>query len=255
MVNRAFEIISNFGPILQFQLLLDAANILPKSRLDEVVVQAKRLPAFVNELGRDRFPLVEIMLATAFRQDGDARTGILLESLEVALKNGGKAYWAETLASLTDYLSAQTVRDLANQVFPTVDEIEPSLRRAYIMVQLSKHLPHQERSRMCENALEMVEASDTSFAIEKAFKNAKKNMFKVRATESMSIPHEVKVKHSSTRIMLMPAPGRGLVAGSSVRTVLSLAGITDVSSKVLSRSKNKLNIARATVNALRKFDK
>ena len=50
--------------------------------------------------------------------------------------------------------------------------------------------------------------------------------------------------------MLKPAQGRGLVAGSAVRSVLELAGITDVNAKVLSPSKNKLNIARATIQAL-----
>jgi len=53
----------------------------------------------------------------------------------------------------------------------------------------------------------------------------------------------------------MPAPGRGLVAGSSVRTVLDLAGINDVGAKVFSCSKNKLNIARAAIKALEKISK
>ena len=50
--------------------------------------------------------------------------------------------------------------------------------------------------------------------------------------------------------MIMPAPGRGMVAGSSVRNVLELAGIKNVSAKILSGSKNKLNNARAAVKAL-----
>ena len=65
-------------------------------------------------------------------------------------------------------------------------------------------------------------AGDTSLAIEKAFKNAKKNMVKVKLTKNMSIPHEVEIKLNSARLMLLPAPGRGIVAGSSVRTVLDL---------------------------------
>lgn len=47
--------------------------------------------------------------------------------------------------------------------------------------------------------------------------------------------------------------GKGLTAGSAVRTVLELAGITDVSSKLLSRSKNKLNIAMSAMKALEEF--
>ena len=48
----------------------------------------------------------------------------------------------------------------------------------------------------------------------------------------------------------MPAPGRGLVAGSALRDVLELGGVHDVVGKIFSGSKNKLNIARATIKAL-----
>lgn len=93
-------------------------------------------------------------------------------------------------------------------------------------------------------------AADTSAAIDKAMKSAKKNMIKVRLSSEMMIPHEVSAKDSSARIMIMPAPGRGMVAGSSVRNVLELAGIKNVRAKIISGSKNKLNNARATVKAL-----
>lgn len=93
-------------------------------------------------------------------------------------------------------------------------------------------------------------AADTAAAIEKAMKSAKKNMIKVRLSNEMMIPHEVTAKDASARIMVMPAPGRGMVAGSSVRNVLELAGIKNVRAKILSGSKNKLNNARATVKAL-----
>ncbi len=96
-------------------------------------------------------------------------------------------------------------------------------------------------------------SSDTSSAIEKASRNAKKNMVKLKLTKKMSIPHEVQTKFASTRVLIKPAPGKGLVAGSSVRNVLDLAGVKDVSSKLLSRSKNKLNNARAAVEALKQF--
>lgn len=93
-------------------------------------------------------------------------------------------------------------------------------------------------------------ASDTALAIEKAFKNAKRNMVRVNRTKTKSIAHEVETKYNSSTIFLKPSPGRGIVAGSSVRTVLDLAGVTDVISKIQTRSKNKINIARATVQAL-----
>jgi small subunit ribosomal protein S5 len=52
---------------------------------------------------------------------------------------------------------------------------------------------------------------------------------------------------------MWPAAGKGLVAGSSVRHVLELAGVKDISAKILSGSKNHLNIARAAILALSKF--
>lgn len=94
-------------------------------------------------------------------------------------------------------------------------------------------------------------AGDTQMAIEKAARNAKKNMITVPMNKQSRIPHDVQAKYASSEVMIIPAPGRGLVAGSSVRTVLELAGVKDVTAKLLSRSKNKLNNARATVAALR----
>jgi len=93
-------------------------------------------------------------------------------------------------------------------------------------------------------------AGDTALAIEKAVTSAKKNMITVRRTKEGSVPHEVGAKYSSARVVIMPAKGRGLVAGSSVRSVLDLAGITNVTAKLRSGTKNKLNNAKAAVLAL-----
>lgn len=96
-------------------------------------------------------------------------------------------------------------------------------------------------------------AGDTQLAIEKAYRNAKKNMIVVPLDKEQRIPHDVHTKYASSEVMIMPAPGRGLVAGSSVRTVLELAGVKDVTAKIFSRSKNKLNNARAAVEALKQL--
>ncbi len=93
-------------------------------------------------------------------------------------------------------------------------------------------------------------AGDTPVAIEKATRDAKKHIIKVALTSKGSIAHPVETKYSSARVFINPAPGKGIIAGSAVRTVLEMAGIKEVSSKILSRSKNKLNIARATIKAL-----
>lgn len=95
---------------------------------------------------------------------------------------------------------------------------------------------------------------DTAVAIEKAVNKAKKNMIKAKLTDDMSIPYEVQVKYGATELLMRPSPGRGIVAGSAVRSILQMAGATDVVAKLLSRSGNKLNNARATVQALQSFN-
>lgn len=94
-------------------------------------------------------------------------------------------------------------------------------------------------------------AADTSSAIEKAVRIAKSKRISVPFNKNKSISHQVSAKLSSARIIIKPSrEGRGLVAGSSLRTVLYLAGVNDVTAKILSRSKNKVNIARAAILAL-----
>ncbi|MBU6426766.1 30S ribosomal protein S5 [Patescibacteria group bacterium] len=92
--------------------------------------------------------------------------------------------------------------------------------------------------------------ADTALAVEKATREAKKHLIKVPLSPQMTIPHAVEAKYSSGRIMLFPARGSGVVAGSSARTVIEMAGIKDICAKIMSGSKNKVNIAKATVEAL-----
>jgi len=96
-------------------------------------------------------------------------------------------------------------------------------------------------------------AGDTALAIDKATRNAKKHIIHVPLTADLSIPHEVQAKYDASEILLIPTPGRGFKAGSAPRTVLAFAGVKHVSAKILSRSKNQLNNARATVAALKKL--
>lgn len=98
-------------------------------------------------------------------------------------------------------------------------------------------------------------ATDTPLAIEKAFRDAKKNMISVNMTKNMSIPHEVEAKYAGSRVKIMPAPGKGILAGSSVRAVLELAGLKEISSKLLSRSKNTINNAYVGIKALEQLSK
>lgn len=96
-------------------------------------------------------------------------------------------------------------------------------------------------------------AGDTTLAINKAFSDAKKNMIKLRLNKRGTIDHDVKAKYKSARVMLMPNSGRGVVVGSAMRVMVELAGITDITGRVLSGSKDKLNIAQATMKALSQF--
>ncbi len=93
-------------------------------------------------------------------------------------------------------------------------------------------------------------AGDTALAVEKAYRTAVKHKIQIPLTETSSIAHDVEAKYSSGRVMLYPLPGRGLVAGGSVRDVLELAGVKDIGAKILSPSKNKLNNAQAAIKAL-----
>jgi len=93
-------------------------------------------------------------------------------------------------------------------------------------------------------------AGDTALAINKAVRNAKKNMIRLKLTKTMSIPHELSAKFSSSRIILLPNKGRGLVAGSVIRDIIKLSGMKDITGKIVSNSKNKLNNAKAVIAAL-----
>lgn len=96
---------------------------------------------------------------------------------------------------------------------------------------------------------------DVSQAVDKATRLAKKNMKDIPIVDG-TIPYEVEAKLGPSVILLKPQKkGRGLVAGGTVRIVCSLAGIQDISSKILSRTTNKLNNAKATMKALEKLKK
>lgn len=94
---------------------------------------------------------------------------------------------------------------------------------------------------------------DVAQAIEKATFQAKRNLIEVPIVKD-TIPHEVQAKFGPAEVLLRPQRrGRGLVAGGTVRVICQLAGIKNVSSKILGRTGNKLNNARATIKALSKL--
>jgi len=92
--------------------------------------------------------------------------------------------------------------------------------------------------------------NDTALAIAKALKDAKKNAIKIKMTDKHSIPYDVAGKYTASKVMIFPNHGKGLVAGAAIRDIAIIGGLKDVSGKVVSGSKNKLNTARATMKAL-----
>ncbi|MEK7160884.1 MAG: 30S ribosomal protein S5 [Patescibacteria group bacterium] len=90
---------------------------------------------------------------------------------------------------------------------------------------------------------------DFSQSVDKAVADARKNMM-ILPIKDGTIPHEVEAKYAAAKVFLKPAPkGRGLVAGGAVRVICDLAGIENICAKILSKSTNKLNNARATMAA------
>ena len=103
-------------------------------------------------------------------------------------------------------------------------------------------------------AVAVAKGPDVTSAIEKGVARAKKHLFSVSITPSGSIAHEVRAKFSAAEVMLRPRPvGSGIVAGGAVRAVVELAGISNISSKILSRTPNKLTNAMATLEALKQL--
>jgi small subunit ribosomal protein S5 len=95
-------------------------------------------------------------------------------------------------------------------------------------------------------------ANEVPIAINKAGSTARKNLITV-PLNGATIPHEIEIKMGAARVWMKPAaPGTGIIAGGSMRSVLELAGVKDILTKSLGTS-NKTNVARATVQALSKL--
>jgi len=93
-------------------------------------------------------------------------------------------------------------------------------------------------------------ANEVPMAVEKATKDARKQMFKVNL-KGTTIPHTAQGRYGASSVTLVPArPGTGVTAGKSVRPVLELSGITDILSKAYGSTSPK-NLVKATIGALR----
>lgn len=92
-------------------------------------------------------------------------------------------------------------------------------------------------------------SNEVTGAIQKAIAKAKKTLSPI-VLDGSTIPHEVNVSLKSSKIRLLPAAeGTGLIAGSTIRKVLELAGVKDILSKSYGTT-NKLNNCKAIMVAL-----
>jgi small subunit ribosomal protein S5 len=99
----------------------------------------------------------------------------------------------------------------------------------------------------------IAKGADVAQAVDKATRLGQKELIDVLIVDE-TIPHQTEAKFGSSQILLKPQKkGRGLIAGGVVRVICSLAGIKNISSKVIGRTGNKLNNAKATIEALKKL--
>ena len=95
-------------------------------------------------------------------------------------------------------------------------------------------------------------AAEVVDAVNKANKIAQKNMINV-VIKNDTIPYRIELKSGAAHIILRPAkPGTSIVAGGAIRVICELAGIKNVVAKILGTA-NKVNNAKATIEALEKF--
>ena len=86
-------------------------------------------------------------------------------------------------------------------------------------------------------------------AIKKAGTMAKKKLITV-LRNGTTVPHEIKLKHGASRVIIKPSkPGTGVIASGPVRTIFELAGIQDVVVKTLG-SRNPINVTHSIFKAL-----
>ena len=98
-------------------------------------------------------------------------------------------------------------------------------------------------------AVGLSKGADVTMAVTKAVNKAKKAIINVPIIND-TIPHEIYKKVGAAKILLKPArKGKGVIAGGAARIILELAGVHNITSKILGTN-NKVNISRSVIEAL-----
>lgn len=139
------------------------------------------------------------------------------------------------------------------------DQVILELARVTRVTQGGKHMSFRAcvilGDRRGRVAFGIAKGKDVQLGVEKAVRQAKKNMIRVPIVRE-TIPHAVVCKFKAATILLKPAPkGSGIIAGGAARVVFELAGIPNISSKILGTTKNKIAIVKAAFDALKSFKK
>lgn len=95
-------------------------------------------------------------------------------------------------------------------------------------------------------------ATEVPMAVEKAVKNADRNMITVPLV-GKTIPHQVIGRFGAAKVLLLPAsPGTGIIAGETVRSVVDSLGVADILTKSRG-SNNPINLVKATFEGLKRL--
>lgn len=148
-------------------------------------------------------------------------------------------------------------RDRGDQEKSEFDQFILDLARVTRVTEGGKHLSFRAcvivGDRKGRVGFGVAKGKDVQLGVEKAVRQAKKHLIKVPIAHE-TIPHFVVKKFKAAQVMLKPAPGgSGIIAGGAARVVFELAGIPNISSKILGKTKNKIAIVKATFSALSSF--
>ncbi|NLA90345.1 MAG: 30S ribosomal protein S5 [Synergistaceae bacterium] len=96
----------------------------------------------------------------------------------------------------------------------------------------------------------MGKAKEISEAVRKGIERASRNLVELKKIGN-TIPHPITGIFGAASVLLKPAaPGTGVIAGGVVRAIMELGGVKDVVTKVVGRTSNPVNVAKATIQAI-----